>query len=126
MWTNLKVIADLLTCTKEILNKKIHFLWSDISGQCIYFLHTEYENLRVVTCIVSCNKIFVSWASNRKVNFESIGTLSKELKQPNFPVMVRVLSHPSISNIILHNSTLLITMEINRNEWANENLRNFF
>ena len=28
MWTNLQFLADFFMCTKEILNGKLHFLWS--------------------------------------------------------------------------------------------------
>ena len=32
MWPNLQEIANLVTFTKEILNEKLHFLYSVVSG----------------------------------------------------------------------------------------------
>ena len=67
MWQNLQETADLVTITGEILNWKLHFLWSvKISNLLFHFSNTysniSYENMlknfKNVYELAKINKIF--------------------------------------------------------------------
>ena len=43
MWPNLQLSADLVTFTEEILNEKLHFLYSAIQKFLTIFVKTLYR-----------------------------------------------------------------------------------
>ena len=49
MCTNLQFTADLFTFTKEMLNRKLNFLWSVTTKHCQMLWSFEFGNLNTIT-----------------------------------------------------------------------------
>ena len=49
MWQNLQETADLVTITGEILNWKLHFLWSVKISNLLFHFSNTYSNISYET-----------------------------------------------------------------------------